>query len=1381
MRNYKKSLLSVAAAAAISATSLSAGYVPLTTTASDNKWVVFGVTGINTDGTAATDDGVYTIANSAKTALLDAAVDDAAASGMNTGDGDLVQVKALDDINIEVRVDTTYKLLDGSTVDVAYLETDPVRTMYVKHGADTPNFAVSYVASLEGKKLEYKVDGSKAFYVTLDSANTFNNPSLGLLVQGAAAVVGNEQNLWTEDETHSVIDYDMSDNPTLSSGWIIDTHKVSGLGAKHADTSLRVYTYDAQNAKWEIYDSRNTANTNDFTDVVAGKAYWAKVDAAQTKEVGLVLGAPKLTTADYANAGLTDGWNFIAFDAENSSIRNSSTGMLVTLKGGGDTIDITDSSGNHTITITPDVADTNIQLAKDINQAVAAAKLTGALPSTFELRAFPTNASSDTGQIAILCNKKFTIAENSGDLLDTTTTLTGDTLIDPTDVTAAAPADVTTAGAMSKYGEYAMVIEPLVSGVADSLASNLTTNPAASVQIMGTTTADDTPIEINVATAALAATELGGHTDITATAIDLAIDGTASEVILASANPFTVRDHTFTRVYKVDGTGVTAGDSNLEFTGGFTAAAVIPDTAIDRTVDAAGDAIEVATIIHAAGTADKMSAQEATGKNEVVIVSDTLDSSKFLMTETGAAAGDSKDYLQAIVGTTDLSKGAVKNVYSLNYLSKIGLSNTVTIAGTAGVFPFEDNPNDTVRLDIVTEYGTITGTVFKPNESYNLDFSRQTDADNKALFDLYVTTLNADLTAQGFQASAEHDYVLTGNAVAAGNIGVFNAASIVITGSDVKDITPNQVNDAVGIKEVFTVTFGPSIDADTIDFDGSTQYTDAGGLTAIQVATAYQAVYDGANWVAVDNGNGTITFTAALVGEVTDIVSGAFTVGSAGAGADITVVAAAPTTQGAGVALETALTALETFGNIEEPSGDLSKDLQYNSVLTPDYVTNGPLYTMRDNNMTLKALVTGTTDLATGDVTWESIDLTRKPSEWLKSQDYNLFDVDSRAGYWAYLATDDSANPITIETPLLTASYQHHFDSDTTDLDAVEYTTHNYFNGDIEVTVNGLSDYDSRKSSRVRATIGGETFELTKDPLDENKFNGSINVFEANGMTEDTNYEVSINVVDGLGNSFTQSFSSDTNNSVLDNKKPSAPSVTIDNGELTITSTDSTVTGYYVFGASGIPEKNTADYALAVLGANGGNASGGCSTQDPSVWDAPTEGITVIAVDGNGTIGKGNISDAVSVDFMPIMKNRALVQDTSNAGEIDASTGGNLFDSTCAISGPIVDETGVTLTAITSDTIAKLAYASLGANANNDTPVTVYVSDTGSAGTIAKITFPEEYAGTDVFVELDGLVYGYQLPTKAEMDNGDAGVSTSDPVNLKAIVGASNPKTGITL
>ena len=1223
MINYKKSLLSVAAAAAIATTSLSAGYLPLTSDANDNEWVIFGVSGLKTDGAVATVPGAFTILGVANIAT-DTTVDEIEVFNPGTQ----FSVKAITDADVEVHIDVT-----GVTIS----QQDPVRTIYIDTNSDgSPNFAVSYRSALEGQKLEYSIGGGAAFDLTINSENVFANPIKGTSITGVPAVAGNELKSLTE--TDSVVDYDFNNNPPLASEWAAaDGHR--DPIATNGGNELRVYAYDSVNSKWEIYDSRNTASTNDFEEIIAGKGYWARLDSEDdgnndngALEAGLVLGTPSLTTANYANASLAEGWNFIAFDAVNSEIRNAATGMLLTTSTSGAVVDawtITDSSGNHIIGIDSAGAnDTNIVLAKEINNKIAVAKLEGRLPSTFELRAYPTATAQ---QVALIANKKFIVTDGGADELDAATTLTGAVLLDPNTLIDHATGVVTAAlPVMTKYGEYAMVVQPLNGA---GTAQGLSNNPS-SVEVLGDTTTSTLNSGANVgATQAV----LDGHVDLTATEIDLGIDGTREDILLASTAPFRLRDHTFSRSFKYVTQGATNSDLDISV-----------GAVVNIDIATGSDANTQAGVIDTAGGAASFSADND-GAGNVVIVSDTANSAKFTVKEHTA------DLLQVSTSSTDLSKGAIKNVYSLNYLSKIATRNDVVI-------DINEIPDDAADAEVVAFTSTLG--VVTAGTSVTTDFTGLTEdngVDNTTFYTAIVTQLNTDLAAAG--------------------------------------------------------------------------------LTAIATATVDDT----------DITNCTITVSGP------DISAATYTPTSGGGDADGGVAAGAP-----------------DLGYIATYSGDLAKDLQYNSILTPDYVMYGPLYTMRDNNMTLKALVTGTTDITDGSVSWESIDLTRKPSEWLDSQDYDLFDVDDSAGYWAYLTPDASANPLSITSSKLSKEYAHHFD----EVVATQTgTTTNEFSGNLEVIVGGLNSVDNYLSARVTATIGGETFELTQDALDKTKFTGSVSVHEAYGFNKNTPYDVIINIADGLGNNLTE------NLAILDNVKPTAPTVTQANGELTIATLPADgVTGIYIF--SGTPtEVGTEAAKQGYLAGSGGIASAACSGA-ASVFDDNAGGITVFSVDGNGTVTKGNASDTSSVAFMPIMISRVLMQDTNNGGVIDSTTGGTDFNATCGNQGALTVDTGVTLTAITSDTTVKAAYTSQGLVSNNDIPVTLYVTDGAATQTIAEMKYPASYATTDAFFELNGIVYGVKLFTAAELDTLNN--SSANPLDLSDNATDvthvnNNPKTGISL
>lgn len=1312
MYKYKKSILSIAAALAMSSTILSANYIPLTSTTNDGEWVLFGAAGFQTDGTAAGADGVFRITGATNT-VIDTALDDIPVSGLYVGTDALAMLDSYDSaVPLEVRVDIT---------GVTYAETEPFRTMYVDTNGDgAPNFAFTYKASLEGKTLEYTMNGGSASTVTIDYTKTFNNPIAGVFIVGSAAVAGTT--LSQLNDTNSVLDWDFADNPPLATQYD-DTLNHDNIAG--GDT-LRLYQYNAIGNFWEIFDTGNTAGTNDFDALTAGKGYWGKMTTTNL-EAGVVMGTPGLTSADYVNAELRTGWNLMSFDGVQSSIRHATTGLLLTTStsGAAATFTLTDSTGNHDITIAAvGAGDSNIVVAKTINTAVEQAKADGSVPYTFDLRAFPTE---NAGEVALVSTKKFTVTDGAADELDDVSTLAGQPVINTATgtVAGAATADANTTGATSVYGEYSMVIAPLMgAGTAQAAVAGL-----GVMDVFGATNPNTAERVVIGATGAATATAIIGTPDgdftgslglATAISLDMV---SVDHVLMSSVEPFKIRDTTFSRVYEFNEGTTDDGKIQVDTANNIT----ITKNAVAATGAAAADGdINTAT--------GNMPYAVAEGDN-VVIISNVASKSEFTVYEYGDAL-NSDIFTQQAIGT-DLARGSVKEVYSLEYLAKKELEHVNTIV-------LEDLPNsvlDTVAFNFVTPLGTINGTPFSPHGSaYEDSVVAQTPvvADQLAAYDAYVEQINTDLAANGLTATAAHDYAA----------GALNSGTITITGTDVINVTESVVNDAVGNAEVFTVTYSAAAGVptgETLIFDGVTTTLLIGDTTAALVAAQVVASGATANWTPADNGDGTVTWTANAVGEVADVTD------VIGAGTFTGTATAVVDTEGGSVAVETAATiGTPDTGFLGTLAGDLATDLRYNQILSPNYVMDGPHYTMRDNNLTLKALVTGTMNIGTGVVGWDSIDLTRLPSEWLDSQDYDLFAIDARAGYWAYLEEDATVSTLAIGNAVLSKNYVHHFDENG--------DTYNSFSGIIDVEVTGISTLDAGLSARVTATINGKTVELVNS-AGTTSFTGTISTNEINGLAENTAYEVYINVADGLGAKVEKNFTT-----LFDNQKPVAPTVTINAGTVSIAHTDTNVTGFYVFGGI-IPEVYTAGDELAIL-TSAGDVGVVCEEIDAVTATSTAGGLTVIAIDQNGTLGNGNASDSQSVAFMPILKSRYFISDSNVGADVTPTANGNDYNVSCSDTGPATITTGVLAAAITTGTTVKLAYTSLGEEDILATPITEYLSD----GTnIMRITYPDTYTGDDVFVQLGGIVYGYVL----------TGVNSTSgtPTNISGLL----VKTGITL
>ena len=1222
MKKYGKSLLSVAAAVAISSSMLSAGYLPLTSSAKDDTWILFGVNGIQSTATQASDAGTFSITDSVNNTWKDTTADEVAV----TNNSNMATLDATDTNKdpVEVRVNTS-----GYT----YNETEPVRTVYVTDTTgNKPIFSFTYKASLEGEKLEYKSGTDTiVYYVLLDSAHTYNNPSVGVKTPSQNAGTNGVTLDSLKDGATSLVDYNLSNNPAQ-----VINYDVTNYGdAADATDSLRMYGFEASNGAWELFDSRNSVAANDFETLKKGKGYWGKIDTNDDNTTGgsgqlagLVLGSSTISTSDYSALNLTNGWNLISFDNTDTEIRRSTTGMLAAINNSAGTIKLYDSSRNQSVDVTFTGAETNIEIAKKINYAISKAKVDGILAKVFDLKAFPTQTA---GTFALISNKKFAIADGAADNIAAIRPMAigGGTAAEKSvwDVANKVLIDLSAGNAGngaiydSRYGEYFLILEPLT---AAGTASAVDDGQAAKLNVVANlknTTPDNQIVDIND-TLAVSTTNLDAATGISAVEIDVDQNGTTNYALMASKQPFYVRDATISRVFKyvTSDTNGTVALSNVYNT-------TIADLQInaDENATAAAEDINATALI----ADDDGAGNVVVIANQAAIISGSLSSSvEFsVLHKTGGDNLSVSDAGSLVTSNTDLAKGAVKAVFAPDAFIKSEITNSLDINLTAYI-----NGDDS-----------------------NYSFTVQNIYDVNTTFDLNTT---ANITT----------YTLT----------------------DLVTAVDSQLSD---LNVTATVTGAPSGDK-------------------ILTISGFDLIDSNVDV----NMTGTVDETA-----VTDLG-----------------------------AIDTTSTA------------NLTPDLKYNAVYTPNYVLNGPLYTMMKNGFRLSALVTGATQISDGSVTWESIDLTRPTSEWLDSQDYNLFETDPDAGYWAYLDTPSSSAMSIVNSPVSTVAYTTFFDGT---------TTSNFYSGNIDVELaNVLSAADTDDSVRVVATVGGQEIELTRDSATSSTYSGKINLYE---ITTDpitgVNTDVSVIVADGLGNKIAS-----TVVATIKNVKPATPSMTVNENTVTITDANgSTAKQYYVF-ENFVPEKYTAGDELVKTAATG-SLTGVCANATAVTIASNPGSLKLFSVDGgqtgtgNGTLGTGNASDLYSIAYMPIAKSRIILSDYNDGGTSDVSVGGTNYDVSCVTSGVYTNnEYGVTLTTETSNVYTKVAYTPLTLADNFATPITMFVSD---GTTTAKIDYADAYIGKEVFVMLDGKVYGYTFPTKIVAENS----TDTSPISI-----ASGLKTGVT-
>jgi hypothetical protein len=1203
MFKNKKSWMSVATALALTSSVVSAGYLPLTTTANDNQWMLFGVSGFKNDGGSEAiigADGEFTVADEVRNVAIDNTADSLYGSdgagneenGMYTGattEGGLPallgKVKNVGTgAYIEVRVDTT---------GIVFQEGDPERTMYITDADGNAAYAFTYKAVLEGKRLEYStVDSAnpQARFITISAQNTFSNPAVGELILGSTE--GGETGTLLKTVTEA-IDYDFSDNPSDSNLYATDTHQQ----VKVADQGARLYSYDTENADWRIYDSANSAAANDFDTFVKGKGYWGRIDTGvASTESGFVFAKnPSITTADYEAAGLTDGWNLIAFDGQAPDVRIASTGLLATLAGAND-VTIKDASGVFSVTIAN--ADLTGAGSADadaavINSTIAAARKAGTLPRTFKMFAVASGADD----IIILSNEKF-ILEGTDFTGGAATTLAGQASLD------AALTTATATGEVSIYGEYFMFIEPnntLADAAFEITTIDNSTTPATKATdlvVVGAATS-------NTVTNIDAAANTSGDTS----AYAVTADG-KDMVLIASRKPFYLRDHTFTRAFTYSGDTSVNTDTVTIMGLGATAEQTItldPNTAVTDVVTdlAAGTDINAVRI----GLTDNL-----------VIYSSIADAASFQVVET---AGENLTPLESV--DADEVKGAIKGLYSANYFADLDLTNEITLtlpAGGTGEILDAD-----ATVDVILDYGVTTILTVNFTTGVAYDLSDATERGN--FLAALVDAINTEIEDNYLTATVSYDAT---------------ARTITIDSPDVDTVN-------------------------TFTYDNGT----AGD-------------YDGVHVFA------------------------------------------------------------ENVGILPTISPDLVRDLKFNTVYAPNYVLNGPLYAMKEAGFAAKAFITGTMNLASDTVKWDSIDLTNAPSDWFSFQEYNLYSVDSKAGYWAYLETDNNPNPLTIADPYFSASYTQHFD--------VNGIAYNYVSGNLEITIEGLPGYDERDAVRVSANVGGSDVELSAQ-YGSNNYTGRVSNTELHELTRGSEREIFVNVADGLG----YRLNNVDTGLVVDYKKPTKPTVTfIDGAKVTIASTSDDVAKFYIYNAATIPTGAAADNATPLFTPTVAEAA------ELNVCAPLTRGTSydfkVIALDGGGTRATGNASDVYALTYVPTFKN-AMVLVNSRDGEVTppTTTEGNKYDANCENPTPETDQ-GLSISTITDGKTSKISFLPDDA-ASTDKPHTIYLEN--SVGDVMSIMYAADYIGQEIFYQVGSEVYRYTLIDTDPLVIGDLGHADTTP------------------
>lgn len=1219
-------------------------YVPLSTSGADNGWVLFGVNGF-TDGISASG-GSGDSFNTNGTQLTDTtAADGIATSGLPSTAGDattdMAKLQALDLADNTAELSAITVNVDIS--DVTFSATEPTRVMYIDaNSVSGVDLKFEYKASLEGKTLEMQIDGdtSKVYTVTISYLNTYNNPAVA--VPASVAVPTSEISTITD-----IIDYDITNNPLESAEYHDTTHRDDVAAA-----NARFYSYDSTRNSWKLWDRDNSAIANDFTEFEKGKAYWGKVDvdgdgsSANTENAaGLILGSSGQSTPDetvYAG-NLNEGWNMLSFDSIKPSIITATTGLIVTTKTAGGDITITDSTGLHSIDITIAGAATMTGSnadAKAINLAVQSAKGLGTLPEDMNLKAFAVAANS----IAILSDKKFTIKDKAAtDNVGAVTTIAGQNPWDEANSVIGAVTDLDANGASSVYGEYMMLIEPLVDDATTVKASDLDTDiggtgnaGSAAIQING---GDKIYLSADLTTPALAtlatvessieADEAFDGTDSSGAVsqVDIDFDDTTDLLLLAATDKFYIKDHTFTRVHEFDGTD---GDAALSFTVSGTT-----DDGNTRSVtvtpDATATITEAVTAINAA--ADTYTAVDDAVDTEIYAYEDgtkivTVSTSAIKLNLQDSATATNGFLTDSVSGSADIYKGAVKNVYAVNEIikndivaNKWEMSSTNLIDDELSINMYV-NGNDSDDL----------------NASFVGPHSETESAEKLVTFDFIVEYFNQYFADNNITAAAKHDYTISSN-------------------PDCKDVTITV--EGYGVASV-------SFKNDDINNTG----VDANAATA---------------------------------------------------------------------------------GMLSSYGTPLTSDLKYNAIYTPNYVVDGPLYTLKDAGFEPKAIIGATTDIASSnDIEWSNIDITKTQSQWFENNEYNLFNINDKAGYWVYLDTYTTAPTIAFSNITYNPKFKHSFNAD-------GVTVNNIDEGTFSAEISGISASDSK----VIANVGGYDLELIGAG---SSLTTTITKYEAMGITANTGSPINISLTasNGLGDSY-----SEASVATIDYDQPDEPTVTFSGAEATFASTSTDVTSYYLY-KDNIPETSTESSANKVdyLTAAEAAAYNICTKTafNNSANGNAAVSYKLFAMDGDGILGSANASNVKSFEYLNFLNSASVLSHTYGS---DSALLAEDYDSSCVSTGTATTNNGVEVRTLTNASTIKFSYkGDSDVVFNNNTALTTYVT----AGTVTfQLKSMPIYKGNTYFIYNGSGVYKGTFPA-----DESANVSDSDALDLGAVVSSDN-------
>ena len=431
-------------------------------------------------------------------------------------------------------------------------------------------------------------------------------------------------------------------------------------------------------------------------------------------------------------------------------------------------------------------------------------------------------------------------------------------------------------------------------------------------------------------------------------------------------------------------------------------------------------------------------------------------------------------------------------------------------------------------------------------------------------------------------------------------------------------------------------------------------------------------------------------------------------------------------------------------GKIDPDAALLSANLRANAIYTPDYVSAGPLYTLKKAGYEAKVIVKPTTKFAaTPTTSWSNIDLTRDSKYWLKSNEYNLFNVDKDAGYWAYITNYSGGSSVSVGDKVFNPSFVYHFNN-------VTNVSENIINsGTVSFDILDSSQPTGKvnaETSNIKLIVNGEKIQAMKSGT---AFTAILTKDEA-GLEPDNGQDITValKVADGIGDAPYE----DSALFTLDYNKPAAPTLAFNANMLTLSDSSADTAAYYLW------EDYIPDDVTSPLVAKATAPINMCQ----NFAFASQHNLKAIALDGSGDLGKANASNITSFSYINLTKGATVITQ-SNGSPSSTSV---VYDDTCNVIPNEVAKKGLDIRTVIPGT-ASISYQALGANmdATTDVPFTAYIDIDGNAVKTVEVMYFQAYAGKTVYIEYNGKLVSATLPTT----RADADATFTTPVTSSLV------------